>query len=405
MKDPILVGWVSAAFADKQEELTDLAARYFDAAFLLKSAGYHRFELNLFLIQTGVLLTALYWLARGPLGSWSQIALQLTRGRRWLARAAMISMVYSSLALLRLPFSMIRYFHAHAYGLRNDSLAVYLLDWFKGFLIIGFIIIVLGLIILGLYARFPRWWTVLATTATGLLSVGYTLFAPLVIEPLFYEFRPLEDPLLEQRLLKLSTCAGLKVDDILVANASRHSESVNAYVTGIGGTARIVLYDTLLEKFTPDEVAIVLAHEIGHRTGEHIQKRLQLGIPGLLIALLIANRVFGHCVRSRLRGIASRHDPALVLPGYALYVVLTLTVLAPGNMISRHMETQADHTALELSNDPDTFIRTKVRIAHANLSEVLPPAWVEFALFTHPSIVRRIWMAENHRNNPSVCER
>ncbi|MGH8557564.1 MAG: M48 family metalloprotease [Methylococcales bacterium] len=394
-----------AVLADEQEALTSLVSRYFDTAFLLKSAEYHYFELNLFLIQTCLLLTALFLMARGPLGNWSRITLKLTGGRRWLARAAILSMIYTSLALIRLPFSTMRYFHAHAYGLRNDSLGLYLLDWFKGFLIIWFIIIVLGAIILGLFARFPRWWTVLATAATGLLAIGYALFAPSVIEPLFYEFRPLEDPLLKQRLLKLSTCAGLKVGDILVANASRHSDSVNAYVTGIGGTARIVLYDTLLEKFNPDEIAIVLAHEIGHRAGAHIQKRLLFGIPGLLIALLIADRVFGHCVRKHLGGIASRRDPALVLPGYALYVVLTLMVLVPGNMLSRYMETQADRTALELSNDPDTFIHTKVRIAQANLSEVLPPAWVEFALFTHPSIARRIWMAENYRNNPSACER
>ncbi|MGH8476664.1 MAG: M48 family metalloprotease [Methylococcales bacterium] len=391
------------AFGEEQA-LTAVVARYFDQAFLVKSAEYHGFELNWFLIQTGLLLAALGMIARGPLGVWNEKALKMTRGRPWLARALILSTVYSGLALMRLPFSIIRYFHAQAYGLRNDSLISYLLDWCKGFLIVWVIVVVLGVIILGLFARFPRGWTLMATTATGILATGYTLFAPAIVEPWFYEFRPLEDPVLEQRLLKLGRCAGLEVGEILVVDASRHSDSVNAYVTGIGTTARIVLYDTLLQKFNADEVAVVLAHEIGHRVGEHIRTRLGLGIFGLWIALAIADRVFGHCVRVRLRGISSRRDPVLVVPGYALYVVLTWMVLVPGNLLSRHMETEADRVALELSQDPDTFIQTKVRIAHANLSEVLPPDWVEFTFHTHPSIARRIRMAENDRNEPNPCE-
>ncbi|MGH8547810.1 MAG: M48 family metalloprotease [Methylococcales bacterium] len=388
-----------AVFADQQAQMASLVLRYFDDAFLSRSAEYHRFNLNLFLMQTCVLLTALFLLARSPLGSWSRLALKLTSGRIGLARAMILGIVYSCLAMVRLPFSIIRYDHALAYGLRNDSLGTYLLDWFKGFLIIGFIVIVVGSIILGLFARFPRGWTILATFATGFLALAYTLFAPLIIDPLFYEFRPLENPVLKQRLLKLSTCAGLEVQDILVADASRHSESVNAYVTGIGATARIVLFDTLLEKFTPDEVAIVLAHEIGHRMREHIPKGLLLGTMGLFIALLIADRVLGRCVHNHLRGISSRRDPALAIPGYVLYGVLMFEILVPGNLISRQLEAEADWTALELSGDPDTFIQTKIRIAKANLSDVLPPSGVEFALYTHPSIARRILMAENFRND------
>lgn len=390
-----------AVSADNPEPLGSLAARYFDPAMLSQSARYHHFNLILFLAQTLALLAALFKLARGPLGRWSKVALQFAGGRLWLARAGFLGMVYSTLALIRLPFSIVRYYHAHGYGLRNDTVASYLFDWFKGYLIIGFIVLVLGLVILGLFARFPRWWTILATAVTGILAIGYTFIAPIVIDPLFYDFRPLEDPRLKQRLLVLSSCAGLQVRDVLVADASRHSGTVNAYVTGIGKTARIVLYDTLLNKFSPEEVLIVLAHEIGHRIHADIQKGLVLGIGGLFIALLITDRVLDSCVRRRLRGIASRNDPALVLPGYALYVVLMFVVLVPGNAISRHMEAEADRTALELTSDPNTFIETKVRIAKTNLSEVLPPASVEFALFTHPSIAHRIQMAENYRKQPS----
>lgn len=208
----------------------------------------------------------------------------------------------------------------------------------------------------------------------------------------------LHDPVLEGRLFKLSACAGLSVNEILVADASRYSNSLNAYVTGIGSSARIVLYDTLLKKSSPQEIAIVLAHEIGHRVRAHIRKGLMLGILGLLIGLTIADRVLNRCVRQGFRGIDSRKDPALVVPGYTLYVVLMFVALVPSNFISRVMEAEADRSALELTRDPDTFIHSNIRIARSNLSQVLPPPEVEFALFTHPSIAHRIWMAQNFRS-------
>lgn len=386
-------------FASEQAQLASIVSPYFDEEFLLKSAQYHRHRLNLFLIQTGLLFSVLLVLVRGPLGQWNRFALKLSYGRPWLARAAVLSIIYFGLALLRLPFSIARYYHAVDYDLRYDSLATYLLDWSKGFLIVWILVIVVGLIILGLFAAFPRWWTVLATTATGILAVGYTIFAPLFIDPLYYEFRPLENASLKQRLRSLGVCAGFEINEILVANASHRSSAVNAYVTGIGATKRIVLYDTLLEKFSPDEVAIVLAHETGHWAAAHIQKGLVLGIFGLLFGLLIADRIFNRIVRQHLSGVASREDPILAVPGYVLYVVMMYTVLVPSNVISRQMEAEADQKALELTRDPGTFIQTKVRIARSNLSNILPPAWVEFALFTHPSSARRILMAENFRDS------
>lgn len=395
-----IAAWLlsDAAGAGQPAQLAALVSRHFDTAFLTRSAEYHRVNLYLFLIQTLVLLTAVFLLVRGPLGVWSRRALELGDGRLWLARALLLGMAYSSITILRLPFSVIRYFHALAYGLRNDTLGIYLLDWFKGILITGSLVIVVGLIILELFARFPRGWIAMATSAIGLLAVVYTLFGPLLIEPLFYEFYPLENPVLRERLLNLTECAGLEVENILVADASRHSETVNAYVTGIGATARIVLFDTLLNKFNPDEISIVLAHEIGHRTHAHIPKGLFLGLAALVPALWFADAVLNRCARGRLRGIVSQEDPALAIPAYALYIILMYGALVPSNILSRQMEAEADRTALELTGDPDTLIQSQIRIAKANLSEVLPAAWVEFAFYTHPSIARRILIAETYRD-------
>ena len=385
-----------AVLATEAEELAALASRHFDQDFLSRSAEYHQYRLQLFLLQTILLLTFLFLLVRGPLGQWGRKAVEIVGGRLWLARALILGLIYVVLALLRLPFSIIRYHHALSYGLRHDTLLLYLTDWTKSFLITGSMVLVVGLLLLGLFAVFPRAWTVIATAVTGLLAVVLTVVAPLLIDPLYYQFRPLENKVLENQLVAMATCAGLVADKVLVANASRRSSSVNAYFTGIGATRRIVLYDTLVEKFSDEEVAMVFAHELGHWKGNHIRQGLSFGILGLFIGLLFADRLLRGLVDGRLNDIRSRGDPALAIPGYAIYVVLMFVALVPSNMISRQVEAEADWTALELTGDPQTFVEARVRISQSNLSHVLPSKWVEFLFFGHPSPARRIRMAENY---------
>jgi STE24 endopeptidase len=98
-----------------------------------------------------------------------------------------------------------------------------------------------------------------------------------------------------------------------------------------------------------------------------------------------------------VRELSGRGDPGLVIPAYALYILLTFVALVPSNWVSRRMESEADRTSLALTRDPDTFISTETRLARENLSNVLPPAWVEFTLYTHPSNARRILMAERFK--------
>lgn len=385
-----------AVLATEAEELAVLASRHFDPDFLSRSAEYHQYRLQLFLLQTTLLLSFLLLLVRGTLGQWGRKAVEIAGGRPWLARVLILGSIYVALGLLRLPFSVVRYHHALSYGLRHDTLQLYLTDWTKSFLVTGSMVLIVGLLLLGLFALFPRAWTVIATAVTGLLVVVLTILAPLLIDPLYYQFRPLDNKALENRLVAMASCAGLVADKVLVANASRRSSSVNAYFTGIGATRRIVLYDNLVEKFSDEEVAMVFAHELGHWKGNHIRQGLSFGILGLFIGLVFADRLLRRLVDRPLNGIRSRGDPALAVPAYAIYVLLMFVALVPSNMISRQVEAEADWTALELTEDPRTFVETRVRISQSNLSNVLPSKWVEFLFFGHPSPVRRIRMAENY---------
>lgn len=383
--------------ATDRAELEQVVAEHYDDAFLNRAAAYHRVRLVLFFLQIAVVVGASVWLVRGPLGSWGRTASTLSGGHAWVARLLLLSAVFAGFAILRLPFSVVRFLHARQYDLRHDSWTSFLLDWIKGFGIGWIMVAVVGVLVLGLFAAMPRGWWAVGTGVMGILTVGYVMFAPLVIDPLFNRFQRLDDPDLETRLVDLAGRGGVNAESVWVADASRRSRAVNAYFTGFGKTQRIVLYDTLVEKFDPDEVAMVLAHEVGHWKHRHIYKGLALGILATLVGLLIAHAFLGWAARTEFHGLGGRGDPGLAIPAYALYILLMLASMVPSNWVSRRMETEADRASLALTSDPETFIRTETRLARENLSNVLPPAWIEFALYSHPCNARRILMAERYK--------
>lgn len=393
----VLPAGALGASALERGQLERIVAAHYDQAFVKKGADFHRVVRTASLIEMGLVLLAALWLAVGPLGEWGDWALDVTGGRAWLARALLLFLVAVGLSFLRLPFSVFRFTMAREVGLRHDPWSSFLLDWIKAAGIGWLLVVVVGVVVMGLFAALPRGWWAAAWGTVAVLTVGYVMLAPLVIDPLFNQFHRLDDPALEARLLELSRKGGVPAQEILVADASRRTRAVNAYFTGFGHTRRIVLYDTLVKGFPPKEIAMILAHEVGHWRRHHIEKGLAMGLGAVLLGLWVGHLVLGRAAASGFRGLEGRADPALVIPAYTLFIVLSLVALVPSNWISRHMEAQADLTSLELTRDPDTFISTEVRLAHENLSEVLPPAWVEDTLYTHPCNARRIRMAEEFR--------
>jgi STE24 endopeptidase len=224
------------------------------------------------------------------------------------------------------------------------------------------------------------------------LILVLTFVAPVLIDPFFHTFTPLKDADLKARVLRLAERAGITVEQVFEADASRRTVKANAYVTGFGQTKRIVLYDTLLTRASADEVEAVLAHEMGHRMYHHIWKGVVLSVVALFVGLGIAALV--------LRWVSARGlithpaDPAGLPLLILTLLLLSLVTLPLQNVVSRHFERQADRAALELTGNRQAHIKVEVDLARSNLADITPPRWAVLLLYTHPPVLERIAIAE-----------
>jgi STE24 endopeptidase len=385
------------ASAVARDTLLAVAERHYEADVLARGRDYRLVGYGLFILQTLVGLGVAWVLTRGPLDTWGEQARRAGAGRAWLGRLIVLGLLGLFLAGIRLPFSTARYLHAYAYDMRHDPWSAFIMDWLKGAALGWLQVVLVGMIVLGLFAKWPRAGWLWAGALIAVLAVGWVFLAPVAIDPLFNRFTPLEDPELEAQLMDLAEAGGVPVQGVLVADASRRTRAVNAYFTGIGKSRRIVLYDTLLERFPKDEVGVVVAHEIGHWSRNHIRQGLLLGLSATILGLALGFAILRRWVDGRWGGIHGTDDPALALPAYALLVTVMLVALVPANIVSRHMETESDRVALALTGNPEAVIRSQVRLGRENLADVVPPAWIELTLYTHPANARRIYMAEQAR--------
>ena len=239
------------------------------------------------------------------------------------------------------------------------------------------------------------WWLWLAV-AWWIVSVLLARILPTVIIPLFYKCVPLEDAALRQTLVELSTRVRVPIMNAFRIDLSRDTKKANAAVVGWGGTRRVLVADTLLDHFTPEEITSVVAHELGHHRLHHI--------PAHLVASLFSTG-FGfwalhQCARWWLPGGLA--DVA-GFPTLLVLITLLNTLLLPlHNGLSRLMERQADAFALDVTQAPQPFIATMRKLAAQNLAELSPPRWIEWLFYSHPAIARRIRMGETFRVNPEV---
>jgi STE24 endopeptidase len=226
----------------------------------------------------------------------------------------------------------------------------------------------------------PGWWALPAGAALALAVLLLSFVAPVVLEPLFNRFRPLEDETLATSLRVLSQRAGVPVRDVLVADASRRTTKVNAYVSGIGRTRRVVVFDTLLQAADPAAVEVVVAHELGHRRDGHVAKLTLVAMVGAAVAVALLWAALGSRVA----------DPRALPEALLLLLVLELVALAPGAWLSRRFERAADLCSLELTKQPSAFAHAHLELARRNLSDLDPPRVVYALLFSHPTAPERL---------------
>jgi STE24 endopeptidase len=318
-------------------------------------------------------------------------ALERGRKRPILAAAAAGAGFAVLMVVVQLPISAVAEQRARDVGLSTQDWGGWTSDLAKqtG---ISIVLTALGaMILLGLIRRFPRSWFAFGAVALVVLSAVFVFFAPVLVDPIFNKFEPLPDGRLRSDVLSLADRAGVKVGEVYRVDASRRTTGANAYVNGIGHTKRVVLYDTLLDKFTPQEVDSVVAHELGHVKNRDVPR-------GLLWLAIVAPAgtflVQRLTVRMAPEAAAGRAAGPAVLPAAALAIALVGFVLnIGGNALSRRVEASADGYSLELYGHPDAFVGVERKLAVQNLSDPDPPGWVQLIFGTHPTTVERIGYA------------
>ena len=276
------------------------------------------------------------------------------------------------------------------YGLSTQTWGSWTLDVVRNVLVDAGLSALALLALVGIARVARRTWWAWGAGATAALVVAGSFAYPLVVEPVFNDFRSLPEGPLRTQVLELAERDGVPVDDVLVADASRRTSALNAYVSGFGSSRRIVLYDTLVQRATPEEVALIVAHELGHADEDDVLVGTLLGALGAAAAVCGLAVLLSWAPVLRRSGGDGMHDPRVVPLVLALVAVGTLLAAPASNLVSRRIEARADVHSLDLTRDPRTFSDSQRRLALANLSD-LDPHPLAYAVFaTHPSATERL---------------
>jgi STE24 endopeptidase len=319
----------------------------------------------------------------------------------WAAALAFPALVVAVNSLAHTPLAFWRgYLHEQRWGFSTQTARGWAVDRLKG-LAIGIVLTALPLfaLVASMHAV-PSWWPVVAAAggAAFVLVVGF--LAPLVLEPVFNRFDPLADEQLATELRRLADRAGVPVKEVLVADASRRTRKHNAYVSGLGKSRRVVLWDTLLARGEPGEIRLVVAHELGHRRYRHVARWTTISMAS------VAAFVVFLWLLLQWDGLLSTIDAdgpgdPRILP-FVLFLgsVLELAVQPFALAISRRWERDCDRFSLDLTGDAEAFERTHHLLALENLGDLAPPKAAYLFFFSHPSAPERLaagreWAAQH----------
>jgi STE24 endopeptidase len=322
-------------------------------------------------------------------------------GRRWLLSVLLYAVLFTVLvAALTFPLSYYAgYVRQHQYGLSNQSLGAWAGDWIKGVALSGVGLAAVLWIPYLLLRRSPRRWWLYAGLASIPITALLFVITPVWIDPLFNDYEPMEDKVLESRILALAQRGGIGGSRVYQVDKSSDTKLVNAYVTGVGGTKRIVLWDTLLEKLNDDEILFVTAHEMGHFVLRHTLAVIIATAILVTLSLYAVHRTAGGLIRRftprfgfrELSDVAS--FPLLLLLGNVALFLLAPLVLG----FSRHQEHEADRFALEITRDNHAGASTFVVLQQENLAVPRPGPLYVLWRSSHPPLAERVGFANGYR--------
>ena len=300
----------------------------------------------------------------------------------------------SLLELLTLP---IGYFSGHVlerrYGLTRRSVGGWTLDWLKGLAVQTVMLAVFVACLYALLAADPDYWWVWASLLFSVISVFMAAIAPIVLMPIFFKFEPLPDGDLKQRLERLSTRLNTFVQGAYIWKLGDRTVKANAALAGWGKTRRIIISDTLIESHDPDEIEVIIAHELGHHVNGDIWRGIAVQVVIIFVSMWLIDLALGAWSGSfGLDG--TLHDYAN-LPLLALITTFVGVIALPLiNTYSRRRETAADDFAIATTDMRSEFISAMEKLGKQNLSNAEPHPLIETVLHSHPSISRRIARAK-----------
>jgi STE24 endopeptidase len=359
------------------------ATSYFSPREIDRARDFRRPNLALYALSLGIEAGVLVLAVRRP------PAFLRAPGRPLLRGVAAGAGVAVALAVATLPVGAALRQRAIDVGLSTQSWGGWAVDQLKALGIGSALAGAGGLVFVAMVRRMPRWWWVPGAGAVVALGAAFLFAGPVLLDPVFNRFTALPDGPTRAGVLALARKAGVKVGQVYEVDASRRTTAANAYVTGLGATKRVVLYDTLLRDFTPEEVRLVVAHELGH---VHYRD-----VPRGLLFLLVISPVSVYAVKRMVEAWVP--DPALrrtatIVPAAALATgIVSFAVTTVSNQLSRAIEARADSYALRLTHTPAPFIAFERRITVKNVADPDPPGWLTFLLATHPPAVERIGAA------------
>lgn len=385
-------------YGNKSVELKKSVLKYFSQSDIDKGKTY---ALTGFWFKTiyGFFFTYLlvFLLTKGYFNKLWNFTNKLFENNSFICNLVYIILFLGIIRLASLPFSYyFGFLREKSMGFSNMNFGSWLWFYIKGSGISVLLQSTGILIIIYCIKIFPNAWPGLLTIVMTLFSLAITILYPIFITPMFYEETPLGAGPLKNKIMAIAKKAQVEISKISVINESKYSNHTNAYFTGFGKRKKIVLYDTLIKSHTPDEAALIFAHESGHWKHNHVFIGLSLGSIAILLMSLAVWVTFPYLSKVEMFHIKNLAS-AGSLPFFFIIAMIFQLFTAPiESQISQAMERQADWSSLEYTNLTKTFIDAEKRLAKDNKSDLLPNYFRVFWLYSHPPTIDRINMAKSY---------